>query len=132
MKKILLLLILGLLFCSVSCTTDASAQHDRNHVKQTIIDLPEGYELVSADFNSEDSYVTCFIRRADTSYIVQEKQLLVYSSSGNIRRKFIFDESYDFSSDRRVAEKYLAGMGAVGDGDTIIYNESGFVVKRKQ
>ena len=127
MKRIVLLFTLVL---SVGCVESESATDYR--VKQTLFDLPPGFELVSANYDSNGGYVQAFVRKADTSYVTENKELLLYSSrTAKLIKKCVFLEKYDYSSNDNVQEKSSQTIPLFNEGDTVIYVNNGFTVKRK-
>ena len=114
----------------IGCTEGESGTE--YHVKQTLFDLPPGYELVSANYDSNSGYVQAFVRKADTSYVTENKELLLYSSTtAKLKKKYVFIEKYDYSSNEKVEEKSSQTIPLFNEGDTVIYVNNGFTVKRK-
>ena len=130
MKRIVLLFTLVLSVICVGCVESESATDYR--VKQTLFDLPPGFELVSANYDSNGGYVQAFVRKADTSYVTENKELLLYSSrTAKLIKKCVFLEKYDYSSNDNVQEKSSQTIPLFNEGDTVIYVNNGFTVKRK-
>lgn len=125
MKKFVSLFILTLCFACVGCE-----EGGENTIKR-VFDLPPGYELLSADYDAQ-GFVNCFLRKADTSYVAEEKKLDVFvSRTTALMYEFTFIEKYDYS-DNGDSEKQGASINdLLNDGDTVIYNNNGFVVRRK-
>lgn len=130
MKKIILMFTFALCIMCIGCTESESATD--YHVKETLFDLPPGFELVSANYDSNSGYVQAFVRKADTSYVTENKELLLYSSStAKLKKKYVFLEKYDYSSNDNVQEKSSQTIPLFNEGDTVIYVNNGFTVKRK-
>lgn len=126
MKKIILLTIVLLCYVCTGCEEDNSTA-----IRQTVIDLPPGYELVSANYDSYHNYIGCFIRRADTSYVAEDKELLLYSArTATILRKYVFVEKYDYNFGDKTENKANSVTNLLKDGDTVIYIDNGFIVKK--
>lgn len=130
MKKIILMFTFALCIMCIGCTEgDRLTEY---HVKQTLFDLPPGYELVSASYDSNSGYVQAFVRKADTSYVTENKELLLYSqTTAKLKKKYVFLEKYDYSSNDKVEENSSQTIPLFNEGDTVIYVNNGFTVKRK-
>lgn len=135
MKKIVLLFSLALCFACIGCGVSEGGGESVTdyHVKQTLFDLPPGYELITANFDSNGSWVEAFVRKADTSYVAEDKELLLYSArTAELVMKCVFIEKYDYGSDKKEEEKEPSpAMPFFNEGDTVIYSTNGFTVKRK-
>ena len=135
MKKIVLLFALVLCFACIGCVaSDGESESVTDyHVKQTLFDLPPGYELITANYDSNGAWVQAFVRKADTAYVAEDKELLLYSArTTELIMKCVFVEKYDYSSDKKEEEKEPSpAMPFFNEGDTVIYSTNGFTVKRK-
>lgn len=130
MKKIILMFTFALCIMCIGCTESESVTDYQ--VKQTLFDLPPGFELVSANYDASGGYVQAFVRKADTSYVTENKELLLYSSrTAKLVKKCVFLEKYDYSSNDKVEEKSSQTIPLFNEGDTVIYVNNGFTVKRK-
>lgn len=75
MKKILLLILSVVCLMLGSCT-DVKTDAEGNK----IFDLEPGVELISANYDAWGGYYNCITRKADSTYVPQEKKLIGYGS----------------------------------------------------
>jgi len=91
MKKILLLIVCVICLMLGSCSTNPDFKTDGKG--NEVFYLEPGVELISADYDAWGGYFNCLVRNVDSTYVPQEKKLIVYGSiTGNENFSVTFHE----------------------------------------
>lgn len=93
MKKILLLILSVVCLMLGSCSMDRNPDFKTDTEGNEVFDLEPGVELISANYDAWGGYYNCITRKADSTYVPQEKKVSVYCSiTGNKRFSVTFRE----------------------------------------
>ena len=93
MKKFLLLIVCVICLVFGSCSMDTNPDFKTDAEGNEVFELEPGVELISANYDAWGGYYNCITRKADSTYVPQEKKLIMYGSiTGNEKFSVIFRE----------------------------------------
>lgn len=93
MKKILFLILSVVCLTLGSCSMDTNPDFKTDTEGNEVFELEPGVELISADYDAWGGYFNCIVRKVDSTYVPQEKKLIVYGSiTGNEKFSVTFHE----------------------------------------